>query len=506
MKNITTTFALSLLTTLALGATNTAQAGDFYPGDSITLRGDQFGTPRFFSAEDNGDLVFSRTMKGDETVFEIYREGGGTGPLKYGDRIGFQNTNGTFITAMHAGENHNAVARAPHLNDWEYFTIVDMNGNTPHITINEFTPFALKGAHGLVVSGHQSGSATAGTPHIDAWETIYMELDTPSCDGISDAYGMTIDCANEMWEAAGCATSHDHNSWIDWAQSSGLSIEQLRNDFKAWATLTSDTHVNGCQSDFQQPFLSSEIEMETQTCENTSNQDSTLGFDNSQSYLKHNGGSQYTVESLTSCTSAEFQTQAPTPTSDRVCQPIQECANGKVEVQAPTATQDRDCACPVDTYFNGSECESLTVCDASEVETRAPTQTSDRVCVPSTESCECNEQTGELTGGCVDSDVPAHVYVNFWGHNRVSARKACQVIGTFHQISQYSTRSPEVFECEKLMFTTNQWRESGECNMWAMKSVLDHKNIIRTNHYLPHQTSWVSVDETYIVAGQIRSK
>ena len=63
MKNITTTFALSLLTTLALGATNTAQAGDFYPGDSITLRGDQFGTPRFFSAENNGDLVFSRTLK-----------------------------------------------------------------------------------------------------------------------------------------------------------------------------------------------------------------------------------------------------------------------------------------------------------------------------------------------------------------------------------------------------------------------------------------------------------
>ena len=251
MKNLTTTFALSLCTTLAFGATNTAQAGDFYPGDSITLRGDQFGTPRFFSAEDNGDLVFSRTLKGDETVFEIHREGGGSGPLKYGDRIGFQNTNGTYITAMHAGENHNAVARAPHLNDWEYFTIVDMDGNTPHKKINEFTPFALKGAHGLVVSGHQSGVATAGTPHIDAWETIYMELDTPSCDGATDAHGISLECADEMWEAAGCSTQKDHSGWIQWGRDNNLSMHTLRNDFNAWATLPSQGHVNGCQSDAQ---------------------------------------------------------------------------------------------------------------------------------------------------------------------------------------------------------------------------------------------------------------
>ena len=177
MKNLTTTFALSLLTTLALGATNTAQAGEFYPGDSITLRGDQFGTPRFFSAEGDGELEFSRIRTGDTTTFEIHREGG-SGPLKYGDRIGLQNVNGTYISAMHAGENHNAVSRVTWLGDWEYFTIVDTNGNTPNVAINESTPFALKGTHGLMVTGNQNGSATASAPHIYEWEHIYMEHDS----------------------------------------------------------------------------------------------------------------------------------------------------------------------------------------------------------------------------------------------------------------------------------------------------------------------------------------
>ena len=176
MKNLTkTTIAISLLSTLAL---STAEAGEFYPGDSITLRGDQFGTPRFFSAEDNGDLEFSRIRTGDTTTFEIHREGGGSGPLKYGDRIGFQNVNGTYITAMHAGENHNAVARATHLYDWEYFTIVDTNGNTPNVTINESTPFALKGAHNLMLSGQQNGTALASAAQIYGWEIIHMEHDT----------------------------------------------------------------------------------------------------------------------------------------------------------------------------------------------------------------------------------------------------------------------------------------------------------------------------------------
>ena len=131
MKNLTTTFALSLLTTLALGATNTAQAGDFYPGDSITLRGDQFGTSILLCRR--RWRAGSRIHAGDTTTFRCE---GGSGPLKYGDRIGLQNVNGTYISAMR-WKNHNAVSRVTWLGDWEYFTIVDANGNTPNVAINE---------------------------------------------------------------------------------------------------------------------------------------------------------------------------------------------------------------------------------------------------------------------------------------------------------------------------------------------------------------------------------
>ena len=263
MNNLKAALTLSFLSTLA-ALPQDSFAGSFYHGDTISLRGESFQSyengPRFFSAESNGDLRFERYFQSDETTFEIFREGEGDEPLRYGDRIGLRNVNGKYITAMHSGEAHNAVARAPHPDEWEYFTIVDMNGKTPNITINEFTPFALKGAHGRMITGHQNGSAVASAPHIEEWETIYMERDTPSCDGITGPREMTLECANEMWTAAGCSTQHDHNGWINWARGANLSLQQMRNDFHSWATLTSETHVQGCQSDFQQAFFESDTE------------------------------------------------------------------------------------------------------------------------------------------------------------------------------------------------------------------------------------------------------
>lgn len=117
------------------------------------------------------------------------------------------------------------------------------------------------------------------------------------------------------------------------------------------------------------------------------------------------------------CAADEFQTAAPTPSSDRLCQAIQECASTHFESRAPNATGDRVCtpitACtseqfqavaPTDTSdrqcqdlrvcgpdqfesiaanaTRDRQCNATTVCTGSEFQTVAPTSTTDRQCQP----------------------------------------------------------------------------------------------------------------------------
>ena len=49
-------------------------------------------------------------------------------------------------------------------------------------------------------------------------------------------------------------------------------------------------------------------------------------------------------EALTECTGNQYETAAPTETSDRRCAPLTVCAAEEFEVRPPTATRDRDCA------------------------------------------------------------------------------------------------------------------------------------------------------------------
>ena len=67
------------------------------------------------------------------------------------------------------------------------------------------------------------------------------------------------------------------------------------------------------------------------------------------------------------CEAAQYETAAPTATSDRVCAALTECDSSQYETTAATATSDRACT-------------ALTVCDLSEYETAAATATSDRAC------------------------------------------------------------------------------------------------------------------------------
>eukprot|EP00041_Stephanoeca_diplocostata_P002277 m.25151 g.25151 ORF g.25151 m.25151 type:complete len:4654 (-) comp13142_c0_seq1:95-14056(-) len=96
-------------------------------------------------------------------------------------------------------------------------------------------------------------------------------------------------------------------------------------------------------------------------------------------------------------TGLEFETRAPTPTSDRVCRALATpCVSSmEIETVAPTATSDRQCTtidlCGVNEYqlapatvTSQTVCASVRTCGVGQFESAAPTPTSDRRCTDST--------------------------------------------------------------------------------------------------------------------------
>jgi hypothetical protein len=94
------------------------------------------------------------------------------------------------------------------------------------------------------------------------------------------------------------------------------------------------------------------------------------------------------------CTSAQYETSAPTATANRGCAALVVCASDvQYQSRAPTSTTDRDCASltpcsdgeeyesTAPSASNDRGCSSLTTCSATtQFESVAPTATSDRVC------------------------------------------------------------------------------------------------------------------------------
>lgn len=77
--------------------------------------------------------------------------------------------------------------------------------------------------------------------------------------------------------------------------------------------------------------------------------------------------SDHVCSSLTDCDADEYESQAPTPTTDRICAPLTVCTQDEYETSPPTATTDRTCA-------------PLTVCEAGQWISTPETDTSDRLC------------------------------------------------------------------------------------------------------------------------------
>ena len=91
----------------------------------------------------------------------------------------------------------------------------------------------------------------------------------------------------------------------------------------------------------------------------------------------------------TACSDTQYQTAAPTLTSNRVCAALTDCAAGQFVMTAATATTNRVCApCAAGTFStatNVASCTMATACTATQYQTAAPTLTSNRVCAALTD-------------------------------------------------------------------------------------------------------------------------
>ena len=77
---------------------------------------------------------------------------------------------------------------------------------------------------------------------------------------------------------------------------------------------------------------------------------------------------------LSTCTAEEYESVAPTATSNRVCSTLSQCSSDEFEALAPSLTSDR-------------ECSALSLCSANEYVLVAATSTSDRICETIIEGC-----------------------------------------------------------------------------------------------------------------------
>jgi hypothetical protein len=102
---------------------------------------------------------------------------------------------------------------------------------------------------------------------------------------------------------------------------------------------------------------------------------------------------------LTTCSSDEYQSTAPTTTSNRICSALTTCSSDEYQNGILTGTSDRICStlttCSSDEYQNGiltgtsdRICSTLTTCTDIQYQFTAPTSTSNRVCNLISDNCE----------------------------------------------------------------------------------------------------------------------
>ena len=207
---------------------------DLSPGELVFIEGVAFGT-QFHQSSGGLKAIASG---GSATAIQLVKING-SGDLKFGDLIALHFEDGSFATAMDGSENHNIVARAKHLHQWEIFKIVDLNGQSSNQTVTEETPFAILTAHGKYVSVTPSGEVFARVTHIKGWEEFTMKSAlSPSGTGLQVDYGSTSGAFNEgdvvgAYASAGASveygTSLDLGNGVSLTSTIGASAEAQAN-------------------------------------------------------------------------------------------------------------------------------------------------------------------------------------------------------------------------------------------------------------------------------------
>eukprot|EP00054_Salpingoeca_dolichothecata_P030336 m.246031 g.246031 ORF g.246031 m.246031 type:complete len:3452 (-) comp26641_c0_seq2:27-10382(-) len=117
-------------------------------------------------------------------------------------------------------------------------------------------------------------------------------------------------------------------------------------------------------------------------------------------------------QNLTVCSIWEFQDLAATATSDRVCDACTVCLSGSSMTKPCTTTQDRECTscrpCTADTYETSActptsnrQCHPCSVCGPDQFEAFPCTQRDDRVCKPLS---NCTESQFQLLAASSKAD------------------------------------------------------------------------------------------------------
>jgi hypothetical protein len=128
---------------------------------------------------------------------------------------------------------------------------------------------------------------------------------------------------------------------------------------------------------------------------------------------------QTVCQALTTCSSEEFQTRAPSVTQDRLCQSATQCVAGQEVVNPLTATSDRSCqACPAGkTDADNNPATACVSCGAGHYVPQGSTG--------SCTSLQCaagyTDADSDSTTACVECDGTTE-YTTSAGHFRACTR------------------------------------------------------------------------------------
>merc|ERR1711871_1939403 len=128
----------------------------------------------------------------------------------------------------------------------------------------------------------------------------------------------------------------------------------------------------------------------------------------------------------------EFQSKAPSPTSDRACSEVALCSATQWQVTPPTATSQRIC-------------RESTKCNHDEWEEQPLTATSDRICTPLT-SCEGDEWEFAVPTATSDRDCRTHTRCTKTQFESLpagpSSDRRCTTIHQCRWDTQFQTKAP----------------------------------------------------------------